>query len=456
MKKKIILSSILTLGVLGGVVGVARFAEPVNAASEKTIYLKPNSNWTQANAWFAARCWTDSPSFSEKWYKMTDADGDGTYEALIDTTSYPKVIFTRMNPAKTALGWDSKWNQSGDLTFQNDKNLFTVKDGTWDGATATWGTYTYVEPTYYLPGSFNNWDAAADQLTDEDKNGTYEVTKELEAGTYTFKVALNGTWDISYGASTTATNNDTASITLNGNSDVSLTASGGTYTFAYTPTTKNLTITHIPAANPDEDVVELFSTYYNEGTYVKETVLNTNEFADEDVNDYFHAGAQVKYRQTTYAPGELSMVTKKTAGDAWGKHTSTYRDNGNGGVDHLTNGVKDYSVSGIVNGQDRSSVENWYVTLHDFVNTELTGWEYADGVYTLSLKDNELATKMAREFVAPMWLETEEAKNYVQFDKLTVEEVGESLVMKLYVVSTNSGQLVEGANLVFSQATITK
>ena len=33
MKKKIILSSILALGVLGGVVGVARFAEPVNAAS---------------------------------------------------------------------------------------------------------------------------------------------------------------------------------------------------------------------------------------------------------------------------------------------------------------------------------------------------------------------------------------------------------------------------------------
>ncbi|MBR2888449.1 MAG: hypothetical protein IKB95_09505, partial [Bacteroidales bacterium] len=44
----------------------------------------------------------------------------------------------------------------------------------------------------------------------------------------------------------------------------------------------------------------------------------------------------------------------------WGTHTSTYKDNGNGGVDHLTNGVKDYSVSGTVNGQDRSSVENWY------------------------------------------------------------------------------------------------
>lgn len=200
-------------------------------------------------------------------------------------------------------------------------------------------------------------------------------------------------------------------------------------------------------------VNQLFNKYYNKGSYVKETVLNTNEFVDEDVKNYFHDGAQVKYRKTTYTLGELSMVTKATSEAEWGTHTSTYRDNGTG-VDHLTNGVKDYSVSGTVNGQDRSSVENWYVTLHDFVNTELTGWEYADGVYTLSLKDNELATKMAREFVAPMWLDTEEAKNYAQFDKLTVEEVSESLVMKLYVDSTNSGQLVDGANLVFSQATI--
>ena len=79
MKKKIILSSILTLGVLGGVVGVARFAEPVNAATTETIYFKPNSNWRQANAKFDA--WTWGGSSADAWIDFSDPDGDGTYEA---------------------------------------------------------------------------------------------------------------------------------------------------------------------------------------------------------------------------------------------------------------------------------------------------------------------------------------------------------------------------------------
>lgn len=201
-------------------------------------------------------------------------------------------------------------------------------------------------------------------------------------------------------------------------------------------------------------VNELFTKYYNSGSYVKETVLNINEFAKEEVEDYLHAGAQIRYRKTTYAPGELTMVTKEAEADAWGTHTSTYKDNGNGGVDHLTNGVKDYSVSGTVNGQDRSSVENWYVTLFDFKNSTFTNWECTDGVYTLSLKGDATATKMAREFVAPMWLDNETTKNYVIYDKLTVEEVNDSLVMKLYINPLDDFKLIDGANSVLAQAKI--
>ena len=76
---------------------------------------------------------------------------------------------------------------------------------------------------------------------------------------------------------------------------------------------------------------------------------------------------------------------------------------------------------------------------------------------SLTQEEKELIDKVeddAREFVAPMWLDSDKANFYAQFEKLTVEESNESLVMKLYVVSGNSGQLVDGANLVFSQATI--
>ncbi len=445
MKKKIILSSILALGVLGGVVGVVNRPVGVEAASitgGTQLYLIPGT-WDASSARFAAYFFGNG----EAWVDMKDSNGDGIFEVTSPSSkAYPNVIFCRMNKSTTANNWNNKWNQSGDLTWNGTQNLFEVTQ--WDNQTTGWKNYN--ASSFVLKGSFDSWGEGYNLVGN---NGVYEYTTTLDAGNYEFKLTCGDMW---LGNASTSTDYATGlPFTITNSSNSKLIASGGTYTFRYTYSTSKLEILHTPAANPDEDVVELFSTYYNEGSYVKETVLNTNEFADEDVNDYFHAGAQVKYRQTTYAPGQLSMVTKATSEAEWGTHTSTYKDNGTG-VDHLTNGVKDYSVSGTVNGQDRSSVENWYVTLHDFVNTELTGWEYADGVYTLSLADNELATKMAREFVAPMWLETEEAKNYVQFDKLTVEEVGESLVMKLYVDSTNSGQLVEGANLVFSQTTITK
>ena len=52
---------------------------------------------------------------------------------------YPKVIFCRMNPGAAANNWDNKWNQTGDLTIPTDgKNLFTLPNDWWDGATETW------------------------------------------------------------------------------------------------------------------------------------------------------------------------------------------------------------------------------------------------------------------------------------------------------------------------------
>lgn len=465
MKKKIILSSILALGVLGGVVGLAH--GPIkakaydHAANAKLYFVKP-SGWTYVSMFIGHNTYSID-------YKMTKVanTNDLYYLNVPSWGGWTGWCFADIN------GWG---NDSNNPNINNRINYCTN--------TKLETSYTLNANEYYLfvpqSGSDNavadgHWRGKDDGYAHMNNLVSVSLNDE-NAGT----VTLNG-YSFTAAASVSAVSNTSSSAaSINAGCyttvNMSVTVNDG-YEFAgwytsedsETPVSTELTYSsnitlegvtlHAKfnsTAPAIPTVTELFTKYYNGGSYVKETVLNTNEFADEDVKNYFHAGAQVKYRQTTYAPGELSMVTKATSEAEWGTHTSTYRDNDNGGVDHLTNGVKDYSVSGTVNGQDRSSVENWYVTLHDFVKTELTGWEYADGVYTLSLVDNELATKMAREFVAPMWLETEEAKNYVQFDKLTVEEVGESLVMKLYVDSTNSGQLVEGANLVFSQATITK
>ena len=107
--------------------------------TEKVVYLKPNSNWTQSNARFAAYFWGGTTG--EKWVSMTDADKDGIYEVhLPEGYDYGcNIIFCRMNPSTTANNWNNKWNQTSDLKTPTDgKNLYTVKAGTWDKGGGTW------------------------------------------------------------------------------------------------------------------------------------------------------------------------------------------------------------------------------------------------------------------------------------------------------------------------------
>ena len=106
--------------------------------TEKVVYLKPNSNWKQSNARFAAYFFGGTTG--EKWVSMT-AVGDGTYEAhLPEGYDYGcNIIFCRMNPSTTANNWNNKWNQTADLKTPTDgKNLYTVKAGTWDKGGGTW------------------------------------------------------------------------------------------------------------------------------------------------------------------------------------------------------------------------------------------------------------------------------------------------------------------------------
>lgn len=113
--------------------------EPVQEEPEvtdKVVYLKPNNNWTQANARFAAYFFGNG----EVWVSMT-AVGDGTYEVHIpEGYDYGcDIIFCRMNPSTTANNWNNKWNQTSDLKTPKDgKNLYTVKAGTWDKGGGTW------------------------------------------------------------------------------------------------------------------------------------------------------------------------------------------------------------------------------------------------------------------------------------------------------------------------------
>ena len=118
-----------------------------NVETVGTIYMKPNANWKDAGARFAAYFFEGD---ANTWVSLTDADGDGVYECSVPA-GYSNLIFTRMNPSSSDNNWDNRWNQTSDLKIPSDgTNLYTVKEGTWDNGGGTWSVYTpgeVVDPT---------------------------------------------------------------------------------------------------------------------------------------------------------------------------------------------------------------------------------------------------------------------------------------------------------------------
>lgn len=100
------------------------------------VYLVPTTDWGSASAWFAAYFYEGSNS---TWVKMDYDSATSSYYCSKPTGTYSNVIFCRMNPAKTDLSWDSKWNQTGDLTIPSDKDTFAVDSVTqWAEPTKSW------------------------------------------------------------------------------------------------------------------------------------------------------------------------------------------------------------------------------------------------------------------------------------------------------------------------------
>ena len=156
------LSAILSCGVIAGLSLKDKAVDEVKATDISVLYLKP-SIWHSQNPWYAAYFY--GSGLAEKWSKMTEVSGAETTTYKVDVPSgYSQVIFTRNDPNKTTLGWDSKWNQTEDLTI-TDKDCFTVTDWGNEKSTGNWSNYADVY-TYSINGN------AAVTMVD---NGTSEV-----------------------------------------------------------------------------------------------------------------------------------------------------------------------------------------------------------------------------------------------------------------------------------------
>ena len=119
------------------------------------LYLKPNANWKQADARFAAYFYLNSDGEKHKWMSMLATDEEGVFYCDYPTEyAYDRVIFCRMDPATVENDWNNKWNQTKNIDLFTGGNLYAITEGHWgdnqdNGATGTW-SYIWKEPTYPL------------------------------------------------------------------------------------------------------------------------------------------------------------------------------------------------------------------------------------------------------------------------------------------------------------------
>ena len=207
---KRLLSLVIVLAMALSMLPMIAFAD-----APTTLYVKPNANWLQGNARFAAYFFEGS---NNTWLDCTDADGDGVYEVEAPA-GYTNVIFCRMNPGAAANNWNNKWNQTSDLKVpaaDDAKICYVVAENTWDKGAGQWVEYTpeggagETEPTTASPikysvageaglcGSAWTPEDINNMMLDEDGDGIYTITyTEIAAGSYKFKVT-DGTWNNSW------------------------------------------------------------------------------------------------------------------------------------------------------------------------------------------------------------------------------------------------------------------
>lgn len=428
------------LGVLGvaALLLAGNFAwqkgEEVNAAATtRTVFLNPGP-WNTAGAWFDAWVWGEGNS--GEWMTFSDSDGDGIFSASLPA-GVDDMHLLRKNPSSNNHNWDY-WNRIDNLKLPTgEQNCYYVYD---DWKTGAWGKYSLS-----INGTFiDNWKTPI-PLSDLDNDGIFTATQDLNPGSYEFKIKDSSEkWR--GGSKITDTTKDNAFKTSGGNT--TFTASGGQYTFEYNATVGKLTVTH---KTYSDLVKKLFTTYYNEGSYTKVSDIFVNEEVEQDVAQYFHTGNIAElHRTTVYSDGRLLMTTEKDTNGVG------YKTVGEDMVRfHVVDGqdVNDYTVKG-------TSVEAYYVTLADFLLSSstshygtldmLSGWTYANGIYSNSSED---VLDAFRLFTAPMWVgKTAETENYIIFSKATVEVVDGKLVMKLW--ATGEESKLTSTDGLFSQAVI--
>ncbi len=166
MKAKNVFLSIglsLAMGASLAAAGIASASKEISQANAEatTIYAQMQYDWWTADgAAIGIYAWGDGGNLTS-WpgARMTSVDSsNGIWSYSLDISTYPNVIFTRVNASGNIADWGAK---TQDLTFPTDgKNIFTIttSSAVWGdpGCEGTWATYPFsstISVNVYVNGT---------------------------------------------------------------------------------------------------------------------------------------------------------------------------------------------------------------------------------------------------------------------------------------------------------------
>lgn len=261
-----------------------------------------NANLKASGPYSSTECYSEIVGYINEGKHMVIKVGDNWY--AVDEGK------TKANNGHIWIWRATSGAQHGDNSYSLDSisaNFNRV-------ACFTGGSIKSTEDHYvYAAGGFNGWSKNSPMTKISD--GVYQSTFYIPAGTYTgangFKIVSDGYY---YGNNGTITNKtDTDWVFEGADNNCGFTASGGTYTFTYTVSTRKLFVKYnsetvvLAGTFIDDWATDIPLTINNEGVYEKTIQLDSGSY-------YF----KVKENTTYYGnSGTIDDTTAATSATGW-------------------------------------------------------------------------------------------------------------------------------------------
>lgn len=195
---------VFSLGIVGITTTSAaevEMAETGAFPSGELLYLDPGDPWNKDGAGFAAYFFKGTSS--TKWVRMTQIQYNtnnttvnytGDYYVEVPSGTWDNVIFVRLNSSSAALGWNSKWDQTNDLSYDSSKgNCYQITAHGSNGGKASgeWLTDDY-NSNIWIRGDFtaaSDWDS---YMMEPYEQNMYEYKITLAKGYHNFEIYRDG------------------------------------------------------------------------------------------------------------------------------------------------------------------------------------------------------------------------------------------------------------------------